>query len=177
MAGKPEIARQNGKKGGRPKGKQSKKTIERNLERKAVNDAFNQKTLKAANRLWQAQAGLAIGSTYLYKIEKEWVKTGTNRKTGADNGFWRKLKPELVTSQLEIESYLMGLVEEGDPEDENDPGATYYFFTTKDPDNRALDSMVDRAMGKTPNATKLVDDEGKSIPITSIQVVPLDPQK
>lgn len=157
---------------GRKKGSKDKKT----LEREAVLKAFNQRTMLAADRLWSAQAGLAMGSTYLYKIEKEWVKTGTS-KAGKENGFFRKLKPELVVNQMEIESYLQGLIEEGNEDDDQDPGATYYFITTKDPDNRALDSMIDRSLGKTPNSIQATDEKGKVIPIMSINVVPLEEKK
>ncbi len=154
-------------KGGRPKGKKSKAT----LEREAILKQFNQRTLRASERLWQAQAGLAVGSTYLFKIEKEYVSTGKGK------GFYRKKKPVLVTHVEEIQLYLEGAIENGDENDDQDPAATYYFITAKDPDNRALDSMLDRALGKTPTATKLVDDEGKALPITSISVVPLDTQQ
>jgi len=50
-----------------------------------------------------------------------------------------KSKPELVTSQKEIEDYLAG---------ETDANSDYYFITTERPDNRALDSLFDRTFGK-----------------------------
>jgi hypothetical protein len=136
MSAPAHIARENGKKGGRPKGKKTAKTLEREAIQKLVNERY----MRAADRLANAQIALAVGSQYLYKIEKEWVKTGKS-------GYYRKLKPKLVTAQAEIEMYLEG-VSEGDPEDDQDPGATYYFITTMDPQNPAIDSAFNRALGK-----------------------------
>lgn len=136
MAGKASV--ENGKKGGRPKGRKSDAT----LEKEAILREYRQKILQSADILFGSQLHLARGMTYLYKIEKE-LQVGP--KGGKK---YVKSKPQLVTEQWEIESYLMGKVEEGDEDDENDPNATYYFITTKDPDNRAIDSMLDRTFGK-----------------------------
>jgi len=58
-------------------------------------------------------------------------------------------KPRLVTAQWEIESWLEGQIDNGDMEDENDPQATYYFITTKEPNNIAIDSSALRRCGNT----------------------------
>lgn len=147
MAGK--ASRENGKKGGRPKGKKSAKT----LEREAVLAAFRQKILSAADVLFTAQLHIATGQTYLYKIEKE-LQIGP--KGGKK---YIRSKPKLVTDKREIEQYLMGLIEEGDPENEDDPNATYYYLTTKDPDNKAIDSLLDRAFGKATQPISNDDDK------------------
>jgi hypothetical protein len=123
---------------GRKKGSKSKST----LEREATLKAFRDRVMKNADLLFDAQLTLARGTTYLYKIEKE-------LQIGPKGGKrYIRSKPKLVESQAEIEDYLEGLIEEGDPDDENDPAATYYFLTTKDPDNRAIDSMLDRTFGR-----------------------------
>jgi hypothetical protein len=124
---------------GRPKGKKNAAT----LEKEAVLKEYREKILQSADILFQSQMTLARGQTYLYKIEKEEIIGPKGGKS------YRSKKPELVTSQWEIESYLEGLVDEGDENDENDPRAAYYFLTTKDPDNRAIDSMLDRTFGKS----------------------------
>lgn len=144
MAG--QTSRKNGKKGGRPKGKKSAAT----LEREAVLAAFRQRVMGVADLLLDSQLALARGTTYLYKIEKQWVPTGK----GKDKGYYRKLRPKLVESQWEIEQYLEGVVENGDVDDDRDPAAAYYFLTTKAPDNDAIDSMMDRTFGK---ATQVID--------------------
>lgn len=123
---------------GRKKGIKDKQT----LEREAVLTAFKQRAMKAADILFDAQLTLARGQTFLYKIEKE-LQIGP--KGGKK---YISSRPKLVTSQCEIEQYLEGLIVEGDADDENDPHATYYFLTTKEPDNKAIDSLLDRSLGK-----------------------------
>ena len=151
MAATPEIARENGKKGGRPPGTKSLAT----LEKEAVLVAFKQKAMKVADILFDSQLTLAKGQTMLYKIEKELVIGPKGGKKYVNS------KPKLVTEQWEIESYLLGEIEEGDKDDENDPNATYYYLTTKEPNNQAVDSLLDRTFGKPKD-----DQPGSSGPKT-----------
>jgi hypothetical protein len=155
-------AKEVGKLGGRPKGTKSKKT----LEKEAVLAAFRERAMRASGVLFDSQLTLARGQTFLYKIEKEWVSLGET-KGGKEKGYWKKLKPVLVESQTEIESYLEGMIEEGDPDDDQDRGATYYYLTTKEPNNNAIDSLLDRTFGKAAqsvaitgslNISKVLDD-------------------
>lgn len=134
----------NNHKGGRPKGKKEKKT----LEKEAILKAFRERAMRHADVLFSSQITLARGQTFLYKIEKEWVSNG-------NKGFYRKLKPQLVTSQVEIEEYLEGLIEEGNADDDSDPAATYYYLTTKEPDNSAIDSILDRTFGRPSQHTDI----------------------
>lgn len=151
MAGTASI--QNGKKGGRPRGRKNDKT----LEREAVLKAFQARAMKAADVLFDAQLTIARGQTFLYKIEKEYVKTGKS-------GFYKKKKPRLVTSQWEIEAYLEGRLREAENEDDDqDPSATYYFITTKEPSNFAIDSLLDRTLGKVKQSIDHTS-EGKAMP-------------
>jgi len=84
---------------------------------------------------------LAQGVTYLFKIH-------TDSKGN-------KGKPELVDSQYEISAYLNGEYE-GEPDD-------YYFITTERPDNKAIDSMLDRAFGKAPQKLEHTGKDGDPI--------------
>lgn len=140
MAAPPHIARENGKKGGRPKGSKSKTT----LEREKVLAAIRQRILSQADGILDAQLTLARGLTYLYKIEKYYEGRGKNRVL-------KRKQPKLVTSQIEIEAYLAREVDEGDMEDPED---TYFFITTKDPNNQAIDSLLDRTFGKAVQYTE-----------------------
>jgi len=124
---------------GRPAGSKNQAT----LEKKAVEDELKQKIMGVSDLLFSSQLQLARGYYYLYKIEKEWVKTGKESTTG----YWRKKPAVLVTEQWEIEAYLQGLVEDHPLEDQ-DGGDTYYFIVTKDPSNTAIDSLWNRAIGK-----------------------------
>jgi hypothetical protein len=146
--------------GGRPLGSLGKATIEKKLARKAL----EQRILQAADEILNAQKVLARGQQFLYKIEKIEVK-------GPNGGIsYRNDKPKLVTEQWEIENYLDELVDKanGDLEDETNPGATYYYITTKEPNNMAIDSMFDRVFGKARQSLGLdggEDENGKPKPI------------
>lgn len=155
MSAPAHIARENGKKGGRPKGKKSAKT----LEREAVLRAFRERAMRSADLLFDAQLSLAKGQTFLYKIEKE-LQIGPKGGKKYVNS-----KPKLVTNQNEIEGYLEGLVNDGDMEDENDPNATYYYLTTKEPSNYAADSLLDRTFGKATQRLEHTGEGGRPINI------------
>ena len=152
---KSEANRINGKKGGRPKGAKSPTT----LEKEAILKAFRERAMRHADILFDAQITLAKGQTFLYKIEKEKI-------TGPRGGVsYRPKRPQLVTNQLEIEQYLEGLIDEGDIEDDQDRESTYYFITAKEPNNQAIDSLLDRTFDKPKQQTDLTTN-GKDILIS-----------
>ena len=160
MSAPAHIARANGMKGGRPKGKKSKTT----LEKEAVLRAFRERAMRSADLLFDAQLSLAKGQTFLYKIEKE-LQIGSKGGKKYVNS-----KPKLVTSQSEIESYLEGLINEGDMEDENDPNGTYYYLTTKEPSNYAADSLLDRTFGKSTQRLEHTGQDGGAIQIQGVEI-------
>lgn len=125
---------------GRPKGSKDPQTI----AREKVTEALNQRVFQIADSLLTPQISLAKGQQFLYKIEKTKV---VGPKGGVS---YKAEKPKLVTSELEIQDYLDYLVNvaNGDLEDDQDPGATYYFITTKEPSNMAIDSILNRTLGK-----------------------------
>ena len=113
---------------GRKKGSKDKATI----EKERVLAEYRKKIMEHADILFRNQMHLAQGVSYLYK----WVKG--------------KQKPVLVTNQKEIEQFICE--EEGKKvkkEDRIDKDATYYFISTERPDNKAIDSMLDRTFGKS----------------------------
>jgi hypothetical protein len=125
---------------GRKKGGMNQAT----LERLQVEKELKQRVLKNANRLYDAQFSLAQGLSYLFVIKTETDKKGNKRK----------LRPELITSPIIIESYLNGDYEE-DTEDE------YFFITTKAPDNKAIDSLLDRTFGKAQQSLDVTSQGDK----------------
>jgi hypothetical protein len=137
-----KAARENGKKGGRPRGSKLPQTI----EREAALAQFRQRVADKANQLFDLQLGLAKGAQYLFRIDKEWVKTGTGK--GGDKGFWRNKKPVIVENPEEMRQFLDDEFCSGDAEDDQDDGAAYYFLVAKDPSNQAIDSMLDRGLGR-----------------------------
>lgn len=154
--GNRETAIKNGKKGGRPKGARGIKT----LEKEKVLAAVRERIMQNADLILDSQLSIARGVQFLYKIEKE-------LQVGPKGGKrYVKSKPKLVTDQWEIEAYLEGKVDEGDMDDESDPDATYYFITTKEPNNMAMDSMFNRAFGKPTEVHELGGIGGGPIKIT-----------
>lgn len=130
---------------GRPKGRKDGKT----LEREAVKKLFDERVLRAYEPILNSQIGNAVGSQYLYKIEKEKI-------VGPKGGIsYKSKKPELVTEQWEIQAYLEGLIKDGDMQDIRSPGATYYYLTAKDPDNTAADSLFNRVWGRAKESVEL----------------------
>lgn len=128
MAG--EASRENGKQGGRPPGKQNKTT----LERAAVKRKLDQRIMRVTDQLFEAQFTLARGATFLWRIDTETDEKGRTTRS----------KPVRVTDPEEIEQYLEGEVN-GEPVDED----SYYYISTERPDNKAIDSMIDRVHGKS----------------------------
>jgi hypothetical protein len=150
MAG--NASKLNGKKGGRPKGTKSAVT----LEKEAVLKVFRERVMRSADILFNSQMSLARGQQFLYKIEKEFIKT-------PKGGYYRNKKPRIVTNQEEIELYLEGAIKNGDMDCDYDPASTYYFLTTKEPNNQAAESLLDRALGKSVQITELTGKDGKDL--------------
>jgi hypothetical protein len=111
---------------GRPQHSKNRET----KEREEALRGFKARVTKSADRLFNAQMNLAEGITMLFRIEKD--EKGNNKK------------PEIVTDEETITRFID---ECGGYEGVMD-GDTYYFLTTKVPDNRAIDSMLDRTFGK-----------------------------
>ncbi len=153
------MAKQGGKRPGA--GRKPKSKNKSTLEKEAVLKDFTQRVMRNANLLYESQFTLARGVTLLYKIEKE-LQIGP--KGGKK---YVRSKPILVTDPTEIANYIDGSLEDGDAEDENDPNSTYYYITTEKPDGRAIDSMLDRALGKAINT--IAGADGGPIQVTVVK--------
>jgi len=141
--------------GGYRKGAGGKKGFKLTKERKKelkdlreIEKAYKQKVARVTDVLFLSQITLARGCTYLYRIDEVEDKKGIKRKQ----------PPVLVESKAEIEEFL------ADPEKSNS-GDSYYYITTEKPDNRAIDSMMDRTYGK---ATQKVETKNEHV-INNIQ--------
>jgi len=135
---------------GRPEGSKNSKTIDNEI----VEDEIRQRVLRGKEALINAQFNLATGVAHLFVIETETDVNG--KKT--------KKRPRLVEDQQTIENYL-----NGDYEGEDD----YYYITTKLPDNKAIDSLIDRTIGKSMQRTD-VTSGGKEFPQPIINVLPIN---
>lgn len=130
---------------GRKPGGKNKTT----LEKQAVQEAFNQRVMTHADALFQAQLQIAVGSVRIYRVDE----TEENGKT--------KREHVLVTDPEEIKEVL----------DETEGGAgivgdSYYFVTEVPPQNAAIESMLNRTLGKPKethdlnvNVSDLTDEE------------------
>lgn len=121
---------------GRARGSKNKKTIEQEVAMQEMRDRI----IRSKDELLNSQMNLAMGVQMLYKIITD--KDGNRHK------------PELVTSQEEIESYLAG---------EYDSFTEYYFITTERPDNKAIDSLFDRVFGKATQPVAGSGEDGEII--------------
>lgn len=118
---------------GRRQGSKNRAT----LEQQAVVDAFNQRVMIQSDALFNAQLMLAVGSMKVFRIDEE------------GEGKSKKQVHSLVTDADEIKALL----------DEHDgmSGAVdgvYYYFTTVSPDNKAIDSLLNRGLGKPAETVK-----------------------
>ncbi len=148
---------------GRKKGSKSPQT----LEREEVLRQFRQRAMRSADLLFDAQMTLARGQTFLYRIDKEWIKTGVS-KNGEEKGWWKSKKPVLVTDKDEIQEYLTNK-DEGD--NENEEGSSYYFLTAKEPNNQAIDSILDRSLGKPTQPIGGEDGKPIAVAITGMKII------
>lgn len=136
---------------GRPVGSISQVT----KEKRAAEAELHARIVKAVHRLFNSQLALAEGVTMVFRIDE--VGTGKDKRR----------EHVLVTDTEEIKQVL----------DENEGGDgtvddNYYYITTKAPDNKAIDSMLDRAFGKAAINQPLGDD-GEPLPPMLMNVVNL----
>lgn len=123
---------------GRPVGSVSKKT----LEQRKVQAEINQRIMQNADKLFNAALSLAVGQQVLMVVVTE--GEGKNAKR----------HHEMVTDPEIIKQYLdwnEGIGDNNDPSDENH----YYYLTTKPPDIRAIDSLMNRGLGKAPDKLEI----------------------
>ena len=116
---------QNGRLGGRPKGSKNVATLEKQI----VLEEIKQRVMRSSGQLINSQMALAQGLQMLYVVRT--IKMGKKKM---------RLRPEVVTDQSTIEKYLAGELDEEEYK--------YYYLSTKEPDNKALDSLLDRTFDR-----------------------------
>lgn len=131
---------------GRPKGSKNLSTI----EREEALESWKSDVAKRTRGLLQAQTILAVGCIKVFCIHSHWEGSGKNRRLV-------KGKPKVVESEWEIIKALD--YEYGDGDSPN-TDTEYYFVSTKDPDNSAIDSLLNRTFGK-PKESVAVEHSGK----------------
>jgi len=113
---------------GRKPGSKTKAT----LEKLKVQEAFNQRVMAKADALFNAQLTLAVGSMKVFRIDETEGEKGKTKREHVH-----------VTDADEIKALL----------DEHDGAngvvdGVYYYFSDVLPDNKAIDSMLNRSLGK-----------------------------
>lgn len=137
---------------GRKPGTLNKKTI----EIKVAEEEFRQKILSELKELIRAQMTIAKGAHYLYKIVEEKDSKGKVLSK----------KHILVEDPYEIQSFLDELQGE-----DGIVNGTYYYMTTAPPDNRALDSLIDRVFGKSMQRTESVNKNYNITQIIGMRII------
>lgn len=134
---------------GRPKGKPTRAT----MERQKVAEAFNQRVMQAADALFNAQLTLAVGSMKVFRVDEP------------EEGSKEKAKHVHVTDADEIKALL--------DEHEGSPGlvaGVFYYFSDVLPDNKAIDSLLNRGLGKPVDTVKIIrPDEADDIINRAVQ--------
>lgn len=124
---------------GRPKGSIS----EEKRQLLETERAYKKRAAGVADKLLNAQLALALGEINLF------VKTVRGNKT--------------ITTMVDdietVKQYLSGELEDSDNE--------YYYLATKNPDGKAIDSILDRTYGKARQSVDITSDDE---PLNRIQV-------
>jgi hypothetical protein len=87
--------------------------------------------------LFEAQLTIAKGSVFVYRIVRHRVKGEPTR-----------IEHVLLTDPQEISDAFDTIVNLDPNGDESDNGNDFVYVVTKAPDNRAIDSLIDRVFGK-----------------------------
>jgi hypothetical protein len=116
---------------GRPRGSRNKLTKDAKVREKTIKERI----LKNVDDLVNSQLALAKGLNFLYQIK---MRNVAGRR-----------KPEhiRVTDPKEIKAFL-----DGDREGE------YFYVSSQAPDNKAIDSLLDRAFGKATTEQNINHD-------------------
>lgn len=127
---------------GRKPGQLEQKTVEKIHIKKALDERI----MRHTDELFTAQFSLAVGLTYVYRVEETLLNNG-------------KVKREhiLVTDPEEIKRVL-----DGEDGGSAQIGKDFFIVATNAPDNRAIDSLLDRTFGKAPQSVE-IKDEGKDL--------------
>lgn len=130
---------------GRPKGKENQNTKERRI----AEEEMRNRVIKSTDSLLNSQMALAKGEVNLYRV----YYTGQGSK--------KQKHVDIVTDQETITEYLADSLNNGEDE--------YYYIATKSPDNRSIDSLLDRTYGKAKQSVDLTS-AGEKVGLNDEQI-------
>jgi len=148
-------------KGGRPKGVKTKRV----LDRLKVFEQLKDRGAKMAQSLIGSQALIAHGTHTLMRIDEsvEYRDTGKTDKQGnPSKARFVTKKYEVVTNPKEIEKVFNSF------QDVDGSGVVddkYYFVTHKDPQNNAIDSILNRVFGRPTESIEVSGKDGEPLAI------------
>lgn len=128
---------------GRPRGSKNKKTKKSERKYRSIKD----RVLRNLDDLISSQLSMAKGQQFLYEIKMHNV------------GGRRKAKHYLVTDKKTIKQFLDGELDE----------ERYFYVTTKEPDGKMIDSLLDRAFGRA--TTNQQSDHNFTFEITNYEQI------
>lgn len=142
--------------------------LKKTLAKEEVYRMVQEKLAERALKLIDTQTVVAHGTIKIYKIHYHWEGSGKKRTLIKD-------KPEIVTNDNEIIHVIdweFGSREMGDPNehDHEDEEYEFFFVNTQDPDNRAIESQLNRVFGKAPQKLDLTPG-GKIGIISGMQII------
>lgn len=143
------------KHGGRRAGSGMKpgQKIRKTIERDAALKAYQQLVLENLKPLFRKQLWLAMGQTYVYRIDKHRTKGEATR-----------IEHVLLDDPREIADAL-DILANGDSNG-GDDGNGFYYIMTKPPENGAIRDMLDRSIGKP--AQKISGDKDNPLEVVNI---------
>lgn len=127
------------------------------VSKEVIEEEVNKRIGHHAHKLLNAQLSLALGTQHLYKVKVKYKKNGEQEKTH-----------HLVTDPEEIREYLDNPAKV--------QGSDYFVITTKSPSETAIESALNRLLGKA--STKIVgasNPDGSEGPI-KVVVANFSPQ-
>lgn len=118
-------------------------------------------------KLIDTQTILAMGAIKIYKIHYHWEGSGKKRSLIKD-------KPEIVENDddiIQVIDWEFGSGAMGNPNDhdQEDEEYDYFFVMTKEPDNQALNSLMDRTFGKATENKNHVIQKGMGALLDEIE--------
>ena len=121
------------------------------VTRDKIITGLTESIVNRATRLIDIQTVLAFGSVQVFRSDK-YID---------DNGNYKWMRPYVVTNPDELSNSLDHHFNNAETPDTK---TKYYFVMIKEPDAKAIDSLLDRGLGKTFSETM------KTLPIVSAEL-------
>jgi hypothetical protein len=116
------------------------------IRKEAVAQEIRERVMKNADALFNAQLSKAVGSVRIFRVDEVEEKGKISREH------------VLVTDPDEMKMVL-----DGNEGMSGTVGESYYFVTEVPPDNKAIDSMLDRTFGKAAQSINVTNEPNERV--------------